>query len=88
MFYIKYITMHKVHMHTGAIRQLLYGCAYVREGISSNKRISSSNGNFDYSYLTRTKKTKHCPNTERFLNGTKFLQTVLFWHFFLNDHLI
>ena len=25
MFYIKYLTMHKVHMHTGAIRQLLYG---------------------------------------------------------------
>ena len=31
MFYIKYLTMHKVHMHAGAIRQLLYGCAYVRE---------------------------------------------------------
>ena len=30
MFYIKYLTMHKVHMHAGAIRQLLYGCAYVR----------------------------------------------------------
>ena len=25
MFYIKYLTMHKVHMHAGAIRQLLYG---------------------------------------------------------------
>ena len=31
MFYIRYLTMHKVHMHAGAIRQLLYGCAYVRE---------------------------------------------------------
>ena len=31
MFYIKYLTMHKVHMHAGAIRQLLYGCAYVQE---------------------------------------------------------
>ena len=35
MFYIKYLTMHKVHMHAGAIRQLLYGCAYVREIIHS-----------------------------------------------------
>ena len=26
MFYIKYLTMHKVHMHAGAIRQLLYDC--------------------------------------------------------------
>ena len=25
MFYIKYLTMHKVHMHAGAIRQLLHG---------------------------------------------------------------
>ena len=25
MFYIKYITMQKVHMHAGAIRQSLYG---------------------------------------------------------------
>ena len=33
MFYIKYLTMYKVHMHAGAIRQLLYGCAYVRETI-------------------------------------------------------
>ena len=31
LFYIKYLTMHKVHMHSGAMRQLLYGCAYVRE---------------------------------------------------------
>ena len=31
MFYIKYLTMYKVHMHAGAIRQLLYGCMYVRE---------------------------------------------------------
>ena len=25
MFYIRYLAIHKVHMHTGAIRQLLYG---------------------------------------------------------------
>ena len=31
MFYIKYLTMQNVHMHAGATRQLLYGCAYVRE---------------------------------------------------------
>ena len=37
MFYIKYLTMHKLHMHAGAIRQLLYGCAYVREIIHSFK---------------------------------------------------
>ena len=37
MFYIRYLTMHKVHMYAGAIRQLLYGCAYVREIIHSLK---------------------------------------------------
>ena len=31
MLYIKYLTMHKVQMHASAIRQLLYGCAFVRE---------------------------------------------------------
>ena len=31
MFDIKYLTMYKVHMYAGAIRQLFYGCAYVRE---------------------------------------------------------
>ena len=36
MFYIKYLTMYKVHMHAGAIRMCLYGCAYVREIISLN----------------------------------------------------
>ena len=37
MFYIKYLTMFKVHRHThaGAIRKLLYGCAFVREIIHS-----------------------------------------------------
>ena len=39
MFYIKYLTMHKVHMHAGAIRQLLYGCAYVPETIHSLKLV-------------------------------------------------
>ena len=39
MFYIKYLTMHKVHMHAGAIRQLLYGCAYVRGIIHSLKLV-------------------------------------------------
>ena len=39
MFYIKYLTMHKVHMHAGAIRQLLYGCAYVGEIIHSLKLV-------------------------------------------------
>ena len=37
MFNIKYLTMHKVHMHAGAIGQLLYGCAYVRKIILSLK---------------------------------------------------
>ena len=27
ILYMKYLTMHKVHVHAGAIRQLLYGCA-------------------------------------------------------------
>ena len=39
MFYIKYLTMHKVHMHAGAISQLLYGCVYVREIIHSLKLV-------------------------------------------------
>ena len=30
MFYIKNLTMNKVHMHSGAIRKFLYGCAYVK----------------------------------------------------------
>ena len=39
MFYIKYLTMHKVYIHAGAIRQLLYCCAYVREIIHSLKLV-------------------------------------------------
>ena len=37
MFFIKYLTIHKVHMHAGAIWQLLYGCGYVREDITLAK---------------------------------------------------
>ena len=29
MVYNKHLTMHKAHMHAGAIRQLLYGCVHV-----------------------------------------------------------
>ena len=36
---IQYLTMHKVHMHAGAIRQLLYGCAHVLEIIHSLKLV-------------------------------------------------
>ena len=32
MFYIKYLTMHKVHMHAGAIRYLVYGLCVCTEG--------------------------------------------------------
>ena len=39
MFYIKHLTMHKVHIHAGAIRQLLNGCANVREIIHSLKLL-------------------------------------------------
>ena len=35
MFNIHSLTMHKVHMRPGAIRQLLHGCAHVREIIHS-----------------------------------------------------
>ena len=38
IFYIKYLTMYKVHMHAGAIK-ILYGCAYVREKIHSLKLV-------------------------------------------------
>ena len=41
MFYIKYLTMHKVHMHAGAMRQLLYGCAHVREIIHSLRLVDN-----------------------------------------------
>ena len=37
IYYIKYPTMHKVQMHAGARRQLLYGYAYVWEIIKSLK---------------------------------------------------
>ena len=39
MFYIKYLTMYKLHMHADAIRKLLHGCAYVREIIHSLKLV-------------------------------------------------
>ena len=39
MFNIRYLIMHKVHMHAGAIRQILYGCAHVREIIHSLKLV-------------------------------------------------
>ena len=39
MFYIKYLTMQKEHMHASAKRELLYGCAYVREIIHSLKLV-------------------------------------------------
>ena len=39
MFYIKYLTMHKVPMHAGAISQLLYGCAYAWKIIHSLKLV-------------------------------------------------
>ena len=39
MFYLNYLTKFKVHMHDGAIRTVLYGCAYVREIIHSLKLV-------------------------------------------------
>ena len=39
MFYIIYLTMHKVHNHVGAKRKLLYGCSYVWEIIQSIKLV-------------------------------------------------
>ena len=38
-FHIKYLTMYKLHMHSGTIRKLLYGCAYGREIIHSLKLV-------------------------------------------------
>ena len=49
MFYIKYLTMHKVHMHAGAIRQLLFGCASVLEIILPYIR---TNHTIIYTYLS------------------------------------
>ena len=39
VFYIKYLTTYKVHMHVGAIRNLFYCCAHVRDIIHSVKPI-------------------------------------------------
>ena len=39
MFYIKYLTMYKVHMHAGAIRKLLFGFVFVRMIIHSLKLV-------------------------------------------------
>ena len=39
MFYIKYLTMYKMHMHAGVISKLLYGCAYVQKIIHSLKLV-------------------------------------------------
>ena len=39
MFYANYLTMHNVHMHADAIKQLLYGCVYIREIIHSLKLV-------------------------------------------------
>ena len=43
MFYIKYLTMHKVHMHAGAIRKLLYGlCVCTGDNPLAKARVLSS----------------------------------------------
>ena len=42
MHFIKYPTTHKVHMHAGVKRKLLYGCAYVLEIIHSLKLTNNS----------------------------------------------
>ena len=39
MFYIECLTVYKVHVHTGAIRKLLYSCTYIREIIHSLKLV-------------------------------------------------
>ena len=51
MFYIRYRTMHKVHMHAGAVRQLLYGCAHVREIIHSNYLPVHTHKPYNYLHL-------------------------------------
>ena len=43
MFFIGYLTIHKVHMHAGAISQLLYGlCAYTGDNPRAKARGLSS----------------------------------------------
>ena len=53
MFYIKYLIMHKVHMHAGVIRQLLFDCACVREINHSRKLVNypSVHTHRPYNYL-------------------------------------
>ena len=45
MFYIKYPTTHKVHMHAGAIRTSVYGYAYIRKIIHPLKLVLYTNKN-------------------------------------------
>ena len=56
MFYIKYmyLTMYKVQRHADVIRQLLYGCAYVREIILSLKLVDYPPVHTHKRYITYT----------------------------------
>ena len=40
MFWIKYLTLYNVQLHISAIRELLYGCAHVREIILELKLVN------------------------------------------------
>ena len=43
MFYIKYLAMHKVELHAGAIIKLLYGFSPIRAIINSLKVVDAIN---------------------------------------------
>ena len=61
MFYIKYLTIDEVHMHAGALRQLLYGCAYVRGIIHSLKLVDYPPVNTHKPYNNlRSRKSMRC----------------------------
>ena len=64
MFYIKYFTMHKVQLHAGAIRHLLYGYAYVPEIIHSLKLVDYAKTAFNACIHKKTKTMKADSNLE------------------------
>ena len=73
IYYIKYLTMHKVQMHAGARRQLLYGYAYVLEIINSLKLM-------DYLPVHMHKPYNNLHLSRMKINRTHFLLNIFYSH--------
>ena len=86
MFYIKYLTMHKVHMHVGAIRQLLYSCMVVCMYGKVYRLINEfppQNGTFEYSYNLH-KENQTLPQHRALVNWDNILVNIFILAFFLS----